>query len=108
MNNMIKIIASSVNCATHHIENYYPRSLKTKPPYKKVRLKKYRSVNKCNIIFKFYLNLLIYLSFFIICVLGNRPPKFLLEGQSEIVIRLKEGSESPIGMYLFIYYYNIC
>lgn len=27
----------------------------------------------------------------------NRPPKFLLEGQSEIVLRLKEGPETPIG-----------
>lgn len=28
---------------------------------------------------------------------NNRPPQFLIEGQSEIVIRLKEGPETPIG-----------
>lgn len=45
----------------------------------------------------------------LVCVLGlvgsvraagngmNRPPKFLLEGQSEIVLRLKEGAETPVG-----------
>lgn len=31
----------------------------------------------------------------------NRPPKFLLEGQSEIVLRLKEGPETPVGEFRF-------
>lgn len=30
-------------------------------------------------------------------VLCNRPPKFLLDGHSEIVLRLKEGNETPVG-----------
>lgn len=31
----------------------------------------------------------------------NHPPKFLLDGhQSEIVLRLKEGAETPVGMCL--------
>lgn len=27
----------------------------------------------------------------------NRPPRFLLDGQNEIVLRLKEGPETPVG-----------
>lgn len=30
-------------------------------------------------------------------VAANRPPRFLIDGQSEIVVRLKEGSETPVG-----------
>lgn len=30
----------------------------------------------------------------------NRPPRFLIDGQSEIVLRLKEGDETPIGNLL--------
>lgn len=30
-------------------------------------------------------------------VAGNRPPRFLIEGQSEIVVRLKEGADTPVG-----------
>lgn len=42
----------------------------------------------------------------VICVLSllidfvqcnNRPPRFLIDGQTEIVLRLKEGDESPVG-----------
>lgn len=32
-------------------------------------------------------------------VVCNRPPKFLIDGQTEIVLRLKEGDETPIGKY---------
>lgn len=32
-------------------------------------------------------------------VTANRPPRFLIDGQSEIVVRLKEGSETPVGTY---------
>lgn len=28
---------------------------------------------------------------------ANKPPRFLIDGQTEIVIRLKEGPETPIG-----------
>lgn len=27
----------------------------------------------------------------------NRPPRFLIDGQTEIVLRLKEGEETPVG-----------
>lgn len=29
----------------------------------------------------------------------NRPPRFLIDGQTEIVLRLKEGEETPVGEY---------
>lgn len=31
------------------------------------------------------------------CSAGNNPPRFLSDGQTEIVVRLKEGSETPVG-----------
>lgn len=27
----------------------------------------------------------------------NRPPRFLIDGQTEIVLRLKEGADTPLG-----------
>lgn len=30
-------------------------------------------------------------------VSGNRPPRFIIDEQTEIVIRLKEGPETPVG-----------
>lgn len=35
-------------------------------------------------------------------VLANRPPRFLIDGRSEIVIRLKEGPDTPVGELLHI------
>ncbi|CAK1540672.1 unnamed protein product [Leptosia nina] len=34
-------------------------------------------------------------------VAGNRPPRFLIDGRSEIVIRLKEGPDTPIGSLIY-------
>jgi hypothetical protein len=34
----------------------------------------------------------------------NRPPRFLMDGQSEIVLRLKEGPETPVGELLILIY----
>ncbi|KAL3277671.1 hypothetical protein HHI36_013017 [Cryptolaemus montrouzieri] len=31
----------------------------------------------------------------------NRPPRFLIDGQSEIVLRLKEGNETPVGSVIY-------
>lgn len=31
----------------------------------------------------------------------NRPPRFLIDGHSEIVIRLKEGPETPVGTQIY-------
>ena len=30
-------------------------------------------------------------------VRGNLPPRFLIDGQTEIVLRLKEGAATPVG-----------
>lgn len=30
---------------------------------------------------------------------NNSPPRFLIDGQTEIVVRLKEGPETPVGEY---------
>ncbi|KAF4517747.1 hypothetical protein B566_EDAN002952 [Ephemera danica] len=32
---------------------------------------------------------------------NNRPPRFLIDGQTEIVLRLKEGSETPVGTLIY-------
>ncbi|KAJ8721348.1 hypothetical protein PYW07_002123 [Mythimna separata] len=34
-------------------------------------------------------------------VVANRPPRFLIDGQSEIVVRLKEGSDTPVGSLIY-------
>ncbi|XP_066258040.1 cadherin-23 isoform X2 [Euwallacea similis] len=34
-------------------------------------------------------------------VSSNRPPRFLIDGQTEIVLRLKEGEETPVGTLLY-------
>ncbi|XP_073949712.1 cadherin 88C [Choristoneura fumiferana] len=34
-------------------------------------------------------------------VAANRPPRFLIEGQSEIVVRLKEGADTPVGSLIY-------
>lgn len=43
---------------------------------------------------------------FLMCVFGsvqcNRPPRFLINGQTEIVLRLKEGKETPVGKSFII------
>lgn len=40
---------------------------------------------------------------FIGCVTANRPPQFLTGAQTEIVLRLKEGPDSPVGEYVQIF-----
>lgn len=43
------------------------------------------------------------LCFVLICIIlakdvyANRPPKFIIDGQTEIVLRLKEGLDTPAG-----------
>ncbi|KAJ2950157.1 hypothetical protein O0L34_g11512 [Tuta absoluta] len=41
--------------------------------------------------------------FLVMCVevQGNRPPRFLIDGQSEIVVRLKEGPDTPVGSLIY-------
>ena len=49
-----------------------------------------------------------YLLFTIVCsinfVTANRPPQFLTGAQTEIVLRLKEGLDTPVGEYLYRVY----
>lgn len=67
----------------------------------KVRLK---SVANCN-----WLACLLYLSVLAMSSLGvvqcnkypNRPPRFLIDGHSEIVLRLKEGPDTPVGSLIY-------
>ncbi|GAB0096475.1 Cadherin [Sergentomyia squamirostris] len=33
--------------------------------------------------------------------LGNHPPRFLIDGHSEIVLRLKEGPDTPVGSLIY-------
>lgn len=37
------------------------------------------------------------------CLARNHPPQFLINGQTEIVVRLKEGPETPVGNYRFCF-----
>lgn len=31
---------------------------------------------------------------------ANRPPQFVTDWQTEIIVRLKEGPETPVGSYI--------
>ena len=46
-----------------------------------------------------------YLLFTIVCLIdfvtANRPPQFLTGAQTEIVLRLKEGPDTPVGEYMY-------
>lgn len=46
-------------------------------------------------------NVLVVMLGFIELVRGNRPPRFLIEGHSEIVLRLKEGPATPVGTLIY-------
>ncbi|KAG7212887.1 hypothetical protein KM043_002239 [Ampulex compressa] len=35
------------------------------------------------------------------CMARNNPPRFLIDGQTEIVLRLKEGPETPVGSLIY-------
>ncbi|KZC14941.1 Cadherin-related family member 1 [Dufourea novaeangliae] len=35
------------------------------------------------------------------CSARNNPPRFLIDGQTEIVLRLKEGSDTPVGSLIY-------
>ncbi|KAM8704917.1 hypothetical protein ACLKA7_009385 [Drosophila subpalustris] len=61
--------------------------------YKKVRLKGGLRVDQRIII--------IILTTLICGVLSNRPPRFAIDGQSEIVLRLKESPETKVGSHIY-------
>jgi hypothetical protein len=37
---------------------------------------------------------------------GNHPPRFLIDGQTEIVLRLKEGAATPVGKYIYVSFFR--
>lgn len=41
--------------------------------------------------------IILFLLNFCVNVHCNRPPRFLIDGQTEIVLRLREGFETPVG-----------
>ncbi|XP_050665095.1 cadherin-23 [Leptidea sinapis] len=47
-----------------------------------------------------YINVLLILLLCQLCSC-NRPPRFLIDGRSEIVIRLKEGPDTPVGSLIY-------
>lgn len=62
--------------------------------HKKVRLKSFDlMLNLCLIVFIIF-NVCIY---HVNGNISNRPPRFLIDGHPEIVLRLKEGAENPQG-----------
>lgn len=45
----------------------------------------------------FIIVFLVLLNYNVSSVVCNKPPRFLIDGQTEIVLRLKEGEETPVG-----------
>uniref|UniRef100_A0A1B0CCE9 Putative cadherin egf lag seven-pass g-type receptor n=1 Tax=Lutzomyia longipalpis TaxID=7200 RepID=A0A1B0CCE9_LUTLO len=73
--------------------------------FKKVRLKKFLDIQKtrksrlpCSLITVFCI--LEFLACFR-SALANLPPRFLIDGHSEIVLRLKEGPDTPVGSLIY-------
>ena len=58
----------------------------------KVRLKGRSLIWEC-----WRFGLLFAMCFVADAVRGNLPPRFLIDGQTEIVLRLKEGDATPVG-----------
>lgn len=63
----------------------------------KVRFKSAKCLSQQHV-----LTLGVILSFCISCVVCNRPPRFLIDGQTEIVLRLKEGEDTPVGTLKYL------
>ncbi|KAJ3665071.1 hypothetical protein Zmor_000585 [Zophobas morio] len=54
--------------------------------------------------FKNFLDCVVFVCVFVLCISKvqcNRPPRFLINGQTEIVLRLKEGKETPVGTLIY-------
>lgn len=64
--------------------------------YKKVRLKGQRRRSFSSYISSISIQVII-LTTLISLVASNRPPRFAIDGQSEIVLRLKESPETKVG-----------
>ncbi|XP_017067176.2 LOW QUALITY PROTEIN: cadherin-23 [Drosophila eugracilis] len=68
--------------------------------YKKVRLKGLRHRIYPRYISSIYIQVII-LTTLISLVASNRPPRFTIDGQSEIVLRLKESPETKVGTLIY-------
>jgi len=64
--------------------------------YKKVRLKGPRQRKSPSYVSPIHIQVII-LTALISLVASNRPPRFAIDGQSEIVLRLKESPETKVG-----------
>lgn len=71
----------------------------------RVRLKK--NVNRVCCNYYDYLLVCALLVSSIPTVQCNKPPRFLIDGQTEIVLRLKEGTETPVGKLKNLNYKNV-
>lgn len=57
---------------------------------------------KVYILFKSQTKIILFFVLFNLSVVScNRPPRFLIDGQTEIVLRLKEGKDNPVGKLEF-------
>lgn len=52
-----------------------------------------------NKIFKFF----IFLCIWKLCNAQNHPPQFIIDGQNEIVVKVKEGQETPVGTSIILH-----
>ncbi|XP_037731996.1 cadherin-23 [Drosophila subpulchrella] len=68
--------------------------------YKKVRLKGPRQRKSPSYISPIHIQVII-LTALISLVASNRPPRFAIDGQSEIVLRLKESPETKVGTLIY-------
>lgn len=62
--------------------------------------KRKRTHNGFTIKVRFKVLYLAFFTFCIGCVGCNRPPRFLIDGQTEIVLRLREGDDTPVGGFV--------
>nr|XP_036674405.1 cadherin-23-like [Drosophila suzukii]XP_036674406.1 cadherin-23-like [Drosophila suzukii]XP_036674407.1 cadherin-23-like [Drosophila suzukii] len=68
--------------------------------YKKVRLKGPRQRKSPSYVSPIHIQVII-LTALISLVASNRPPRFAIDGQSEIVLRLKESPETKVGTLIY-------
>jgi hypothetical protein len=67
----------------------------------KVRLKGHHLIWEC-----WRFGLLFAMCFVVETAHGNLPPRFVIDGQTEIVLRLKEGAATPVGKFEIHVYHN--
>ncbi|XP_064550681.1 cadherin-23 [Drosophila montana] len=90
-----------LSLGAHSIIMYKEKQSKTiaSLDYKKVRLK--RGSNWSATMDSFCPILFIILAILVGSACANRPPRFAIDGQSEIVLRLKESPETQVGSHIY-------